>query len=238
LQRASTVVTLSKHAQQEILTLFPYLKNRVYAIPLAPSDLLQPIDKEKDLWPKIRSGYKIHSEFILAVGNLQPRKNLIRLVRAFASIRADLNRCQLVIVGKAQWQSSEVYSLVESLGLEEDVIFTGYVPDDDLRLLYNLATVFVYPSLYEGFGLPILEAMACGTPVIASRVASMPEVAGNAAILIDPYQEREIAGAIRRVVTDVSLAESLSRRGLAHAKQFSWARTAAKTRAVYESVMK
>jgi glycosyltransferase involved in cell wall biosynthesis len=233
LLRAKAVLTLSNHAKAELVDAYPGLMGRVHVTPLAPSPIFRPID-DSLLSKAVRLRYGLKQDFIMAVGNLQPRKNLIRLIRAFASIRDSLDQCKLVIVGKAQWRASRILALVQSLGLTEDVRFTGYVPIQDLLVLYNMARAFVYPSLYEGFGLPILEAMACGTPVISSNVSSLPEVAGDAAVLVDPYREDDIARAIQQVVADAFLAESLSTMGLQHVRQFSWERTAHETMGVYE----
>jgi glycosyltransferase involved in cell wall biosynthesis len=236
LRKASAVLTLSEHARQEIVELYPYVKNKTYVTLLAPSSLFHPLDQEESL-AFVRRQYGLASEFVLAVGNLQPRKNLLRLVKAFAAVCRQRPEAQLAIVGKAQWQSSAIYKAVQDLGLERSVIFTGYVPDDMLVQLYNAAKLFVYPSIYEGFGLPILEAMACGTPVITSTTSSMPEVAGQAALLVDPYLEEQMAQAISKVLDDVGLASSLSRAGLHRAQQFSWDRTAKQTLEAYRAVL-
>ena len=236
LRRASAVITGSMHAKQEILGFYPFLDGKVHVTPDSPGPLFQPIGEKQSL-QAIQSRYGIRTEFILAVGNLQPRKNLLRLISAFASIRGQRGPIQLVIAGKAQWQSSAVYAAVRRLGVERDVAFTGYVIDEDLVLLYNAAKVFVYPSIYEGFGLPVLEAMACGTPVVTSNTSSMPEVAGDAALLVDPYQERHIESAIQQILTNSELASSLSRKGLKRAQGFSWHRTAQQTARVYQAVL-
>jgi glycosyltransferase involved in cell wall biosynthesis len=235
LRRAQAVLTLSDHAKAELLDAYPGLVDRVHVTPLAPSPMFQPID-DSSLLDTIRQRYGLKHDFVMAVGNVQPRKNLIRLIRAFALIRDSLNGCQLAIVGKAQWRASKAFDMVQSLGLKEDVRFTGYVSTEDLLALYNAARVLVYPSLYEGFGLPVLEAMACGTPVICSDATSLPEVAGDAALLIDPHREDELARAIQGVVLDASLAESLSTRGLRRAREFSWKRTADETVGIYRKV--
>jgi len=236
LRRVSAVITLSRHARQEILDVFPYLNGKVHVTHLAPSPLFRP-GAEKELLQRVRSRYRIASEFVLAVGNLQPRKNLVRLINAFASVRRRIGPIQLVIVGKAHWQSSVVHTTVRRFGLEHDVVFTGYVPDADLALLYSAAGVFVYPSVYEGFGLPVLEAMACGTPVVASNTSAIPEVAGDAALLVDPYQEEQIADALELVLTNHDVTRSLSAMGLIRAQQFSWRRTAQEALSVYQTVL-
>jgi glycosyltransferase involved in cell wall biosynthesis len=144
----------------------------------------------------------------------------------------------LVIVGARNfWKSSPVVKEVKELGLKSYVRFTGYVPDEDLPAIYSGADLFVFPSIYEGFGLPVLEAMACGIPVVTSNTSSLPEVAGDAALLVDPYSVDEIAAAMRRVLCDPDVAAELCAKGLQRAKQFSWERTARETIAVYEKVL-
>jgi glycosyltransferase involved in cell wall biosynthesis len=236
LRRASAVITLSSHAKQEILTFYPFLEGKVYDIPLAASSLFRQIDEVESL-NKIRLRYRLDHDFILAVGNIQPRKNLNRLIQAFKSVRQKINKVKLVIVGQAQWQASAIYAAIRQNGLEKDVIFTGYVTDEDLVLLYNSARIFIYPSLYEGFGLPILEAMSCGTPVITSNLSSMPEVAGDAALLVDPYSDEHMVDAILQIWEDESLALSLSERGLYRSQNFSWHETALKTLMVYKKIL-
>lgn len=238
LRRAGAVLTISEHARQEIMAGFPYVADRVVSVPLAPGSQFRPI-RDPSLLAAARARYGLTEPFWLMVGNLQPRKNVRRVVRALAlADDSAANRaCQLVIVGQAQWRASDVYAEVEQLGLQERVIFTGYVPDEDLVLLYNAAAAFLYPSLYEGFGLPILEAMACGAPVVCSNVASMPEVAGDAALLIDPTDAEALAMALRRLATEPELRADLATRGPARAGAFSWARAAAQTLAVYAGLL-
>lgn len=236
LRRANGVITLSESAKQEILWFYPFLENKVYVTPLAPSRLFCPVT-DQDALRAACARYGIHSDFVLAVGNLQPRKNLSRLIEAFAAVLPQVESLQLVIVGQEQWQSSALYDMVHRLDLAERVLFTGYVPDQDLVLLYNAAEVFVYPSVYEGFGLPILEAMACGTPVVTSNTSSMPEVAGDAAILVDPYSVEQIAKGILSVLTDFELRQDLIERSLKRAVQFSWGKTAQQTLEIYCQVL-
>jgi glycosyltransferase involved in cell wall biosynthesis len=172
--------------------------------------------------------------FVLALGNLQPRKNIQRLVEAFAiARRAPDFALSLVIAGKAQWRESQVHAAVAQAGLEDSVVFPGYVDEADLPALYSAAALFAYPSLYEGFGLPPLEAMACGTPVVCSHVASLPEVVGDAAVTVAPTDTEALAQALLDVLTQPGLHASLRARGLRRAAQFSWDRCAAETLAVY-----
>jgi glycosyltransferase involved in cell wall biosynthesis len=176
----------------------------------------------------------IRSPYILAVGNLQPRKNLSGLIRAVGELkRKTPGSFQLVIAGKAKWRESDLFSEIRQLGLESDVCFLGYVSDETLTGLYRQATVFAYPSLYEGFGLPLLEAMACGVPVVTTRSTSIPEVVGEAALMVEATDTAALADAIGRVLADESLRAALREKGLKQAARFSWERTARETWNIY-----
>ena len=178
--------------------------------------------------------------YVLSVCTLEPRKNLSRLVRAFAALveREPLDDARLVLTGPEGWKVRELFELVDGAHAVRDrIILTGFVADDDLSALYSGAGVFVYPSLYEGFGLPALEAMQCGAPVITSSTTSLPEVVGAAAITIDPTDQDALAQALLRVLTDPELALELRRRGLARSDTFSWARTVADTVAAYRAML-
>jgi len=237
LHAVDAVITVSSHARDEILTFYPHLQGKVHVtLEAASSKLFKPINDVR-AFERMQSEYEIDANFILAVGNLQPRKNLSRLIEAFSRIRENGNPLQLVIVGKSQWQSSDIYTLVKKLDLDDKVVFTGYVPDEDLAVLYNMAAVFVYPSLYEGFGLPVLEAMNCGTPVITSNCSSLPEVAGDAAILVDPYSTDAISAAMEKVLNDNKLERDLSVIGKDWSGKFSWAKTAESTMDIYQKII-
>ncbi|MDD5491404.1 MAG: glycosyltransferase family 1 protein, partial [bacterium] len=182
---------------------------------------------------KVLQRYNIQTHYILFVGTMDPRKNLIRLIQAFRKVKEEQNDLKLVIVGnRGELYSEELQEQVAT----GDIILTGYVPEEELVYLYNGASIFAFPSLYEGFGLPILEAMACGAPVITSNVYSMPEVAGEAASLIDPENAKEIAAAIGRLINDQEFRKGLVAKGLARARQFTWEKTAIKTLAIYQEV--
>jgi glycosyltransferase involved in cell wall biosynthesis len=237
LKRASAVITISEFSKKEILYKFPFLQNRIYVTYLSPGSIFFPIS-DSLLNKSICSRHGIDTDFILAVGNLQPRKNLLRLIKAFSIIKTKFPSVRLVIVGKAQWHASEIYALVRKLGLENEVIFPGYITDDELVVLYNAAQVFVYPSIYEGFGLPVLEAMACGTPVVTSNSSSLPEVAGIAALMVDPNSEEEIARAILSVLSNPELQNRLKNAGPVQAAKFIWEKTAMDTVEVYREVLK
>jgi glycosyltransferase involved in cell wall biosynthesis len=180
----------------------------------------------------------IEDDFILFVGTVQPRKNLLTLVRAFDQIVRDTShRPQLVIAGAEGWLMDELFALIKSSAIKDRIRFTGYLVDDDLRALYSSCTLFVYPSIYEGFGLPPLEAMACGAPVIASDIATFQETLGDAAMLIDPNDAEALARGIVECLEDEARRQALSQRGQEHAKMFSWERTAQLTLDVYRKVL-
>ena len=194
----------------------------------------------------VRARYGLSGSYFLHVGTLQPRKNLIRLVRAFASLLASGDgrptplpeRLQLVITGKKGWLYDELLEEVQKLGLaaEGRVVLTGYAPDADLPALLSGAVAFVFPSLYEGFGFPVIEAMSCGTPVVCSNASSLPEVAGEAALLVDPVDVAALAAALGRVAADEGLRRELSERGLRQASRFSWRQSARQALEVMEEV--
>jgi len=183
-----------------------------------------------------KARYGIADDYVLFVGTLQPRKNLIRLIQVFSNLQSPISNLQLVIAGKKGWLYQEIFRRVKELGLETKVVFTDYVPEGDLPALLSGARLFVFPSLYEGFGLPVLEAMACGTPVVCSNVSSLPEVAGDAAMLVDPLEVGGLAAAMERVLGGEELRAELIERGFQQARKFSWERCARETLNVLESV--
>jgi glycosyltransferase involved in cell wall biosynthesis len=232
-RRARAILTLSEHSRRDIHAIYGAPLDRIHAIPLAPDAIFSAPPAPADV-EQTRRARGLSDPYILAVGSLQPRKNLVRLVRAFASAKkARPTPHKLVLVGKPAWPKSELQTAIRACGMESEIVFTGYVSDAELARLYYGAAFFIYPSLYEGFGLPIVEAMACGIPVIASQTSSMPEITGDAALLIDPRQESDIAAAIDRLRFDETLRRSLAERGRERARHFSWKKTAAATRNVY-----
>lgn len=235
LRRANAIVTLSDHARAEIIDWLPTLADRVFVTPLAASSLFRPIPRDHGADTLRRFG--IRGRYVLAVGNLQPRKNLERLTNAFAALHDRHRDVQLVLVGKDHWQSGRIHDAARTLYAHDAVVLTGYVSTADLVALYSGADVFAYPSLYEGFGLPIVEAMACGAPVITSSTTSMPEVAGDAALLVDPYSIDSIAGALDELLGSEDRRRELRDAGLRRASTFSWRRTAEDTMLIYERVV-
>jgi len=183
----------------------------------------------------VRERYQLRGRFVLFAGNVKPHKNLERLIRAFARVRAQEGNedLRLVLIGDDVSRYGSLRRAVEESGVRQDVRFFGFVPHGTLAALYRMAAVFAFPSLYEGFGLPPLEAMACGTPVVTSRISSLPEVVGEGALLVDPYSEEAIAQGISRVLDDDELRRRLVERGLERAAQFSWERSVRSIHAGY-----
>ena len=188
----------------------------------------------------VAARYGLPPRYVLAVGTLEPRKNLTTLLEAFARLRRDGEvdaDLRLVLAGARGWLDEPIFATVRSLGLEDAVRFTGFVDDADLPAVYSGAALFVFPSLHEGFGLPLLEAMACGVPVVTSNISSMPEVAGDAAVLVDPRDTDGLAAAIARLLRDEALRDRLREAGIARARQFSWEATARRTLDAYASLV-
>jgi glycosyltransferase involved in cell wall biosynthesis len=184
----------------------------------------------------VRARYGLGADYLLYLGTLQPRKNLVRLVEAFACLRSRAADLKLVLAGKKGWLYDELFDRVKSLGLEGRVVFSDYIAEDDKAALLSGALALVYPSLYEGFGLPVLEAMACGTPVLTSNVSSLPEVAGDAALCVDPLDTDAIATGMSRLIDDADLRRTLVQRGYDQVRKFSWANAASEVLQVLETV--
>ena len=180
--------------------------------------------------------YGITGSFLLNVGTVSPRKNIPTLLRAFAQVSRHVSDITLAIVGRLGWKYRQVTQTLDELDLQKRVIFIGSVPDEDLPMFYTAATMLVYPSVYEGFGLPPLEAMACGCPVVTGDTSSMPEVVGDAGILVDAHDDTAVASAILRVGADEGLRRRMSEKGKLRAAAFSWEKTAIKTIEVYEGM--
>lgn len=186
----------------------------------------------------VRQRYNIPEQpYLVSVGTVQPRKNYARLVAALAALGPAFADVHLVIAGGRGWLDSPIFQAVADYGLAERVHFTGFVRDEDLPALYSAATCLAFPSLYEGFGFPVLEAMACGTPVLTSNISSLPEVAGDAALLVDPYDVEAMAEALRRLLTDETLRASLVRQGYEQVRRFTWARAAEQLSGIYRSML-
>lgn len=236
-RRATAVITVSHHARQDLMRILKLPSEKIHVIHEAAPDHFQPVNDPTER-EQLRNRYHLPEKFILFVGTIEPRKNLPRLIRAVASLRQRNSDARLVIVGPNGWLvNGSLEREIESLGLQDAVQNLGYVPQEDLPGIFSLATVFAFPSLYEGFGLPPLEAMACGTPVLTSRHSAMAEICGDAAYLIDPQDEAAIADGLATLLADADLRAHLRQCGLARAKQYSWERTARETAVVYQKAL-
>jgi len=237
-RRAAKILTLSEHTRRDVIDTYGVAPAVVSAIPLAAPAHFCRVTQDKEL-QRVRHTYGIDGDYVLSVGSIQPRKNLVRLIKAYAELRGARagNRCpKLVIVGRCAWLYDETLRALEQTGVKDSVVLTGYVPEPDLPALYSGALCFIYPSYFEGFGLPPLEAMKCGAPVIVGNATSLPEVVGDAALQVDPFDVSAIAGAMDQLINNSELRAELSVKGLARAKMFDWKVTAQRTLAVYEQV--
>jgi glycosyltransferase involved in cell wall biosynthesis len=234
-QRAARIATVSEYSRQDLLRTYRLSPEKVAVTYNGIESHFTPHSVSSNEADEIRRRFGISRDFLLAVGSLQPRKNLVRLIRAYAKLRAEHSGFapQLVIVGRKLWLADGIFAEVRRQRWAEDVILTGYAADADLASLYRAATAFVYPSLFEGFGLPPVEAMACGTPVVTSNVSSLPEIVGNAALLIDPGDEEALAAALLRIVNDQPLRAKLREQGIVQAGKFTWRAAAEKTLQLY-----
>jgi glycosyltransferase involved in cell wall biosynthesis len=235
-RRAAAIIAISSATKRDIMRILRVPAEKIHVIHEAPAASFRPMDRETAL-KVVGKDKAVPERFVLYVGTIEPRKNLVRLLQAFAHLwHNHVVPHKLVLVGQRGWKEEPVFRAVETLGLQEAVLFLGYVPQERLVALYNLAEALVLPSLYEGFGLPVVEAMACGTPVITSRKGSLGEVSGEAAEFIEPASVESIAEALRRVLNDPNRQAELSHHGLAHASRYSWDVAAQRTRAVYSQV--
>lgn len=233
LRAVKHVVAISEAARRDLLAAFPVSPERVTAIPLAPDPRFQP--QSAKTIAAVRAHYALPESFMLYLGINKPHKNLVTLLDAYAQLPPSAPL--LVIAGAWDDRYPESRQRAVALGLTERVRFLGPVADAELPALYAAASCFVFPSRYEGFGLPVLEAMACGTPVACSNVSSLPEVAGNAALPFDPTDATAIAQVLARLLDEPSLSDELRARGLAQSARFTWERTAAQTLDVYRKLL-
>lgn len=233
IKKADHIIAISESTKRDIIKYYNVPENKIAVALLAADNSFRPItDSSANTY--IKNKYGIDTDFILNVGVLFKRRNIVRLLEAFSMLKRDKNiEYKLVIVGPGK----EYFNLgahIEKYGIKSEVIYLGYVQQEDMPLLYNAASFFVYPSLYEGFGLPVLEAMSCGKAVITSNVSSLPEVIGDNGLLIDPYNTEELSEAILCLIRDIPVREELGRRALTRSKTFSWDRMAQQTIKIYE----
>jgi len=234
-RKARHVIADSENTRQDVMRLLQVPPERVTAVPLGVTAHFRPPDPAAI--EAFRARHDLPECYLLYLGTLEPRKNLVTLVRAYARLREQGLEWPLVLAGGKGWLYEDIFRAVEEWNLGEHVRFPGYVSYEEQPLWYGGATIFVYPSTYEGFGLPVLEAMACGTPVVTSTAGSLPEAAGDAGLLVECRDEEQLATAIARLAGDANLREDLRQRGLARAAEFSWARTAEETVQVYKRAL-
>jgi glycosyltransferase involved in cell wall biosynthesis len=235
-KRAERIFTVSETSKADILRYCDVPAERIIVVYNAIDERFS-APPDLDAVERVRERYQLHGPFALYVGNIKPHKNLERLIDAFDLVRrSGFERLELLIIGDQISKYPRLRRAVDRHKLHKHVRFLGFVADDTLAALYRLATVFVFPSLYEGFGLPPLEAMASGTPVVTSNRSSLPEVVGDAAVLVDPYSAASIAEGIQRVLGDADLRRTLTQRGLARAAEFSWDTSIRRIREVYMDV--
>ena len=235
-RHAAQILTLSEFSRRDVIETYGIDPERVAVTPAAAAAHFRPVTNETDL-RRIRATYGIEGDYVLALGSIQPRKNLVRLINAYSSLRKQRQNIampRLVIAGKRGWLEGETMRAAELSAAAHDIRFIGYVVEANLPALFSGAICFAYPSYFEGFGLSVLEAMQCGTPVIAGNRTSLPEVAGDAAVLVDPFDETAIAEALRSLVENPDRRADLRVKGLERAKRFSWQQTARLTLQAYE----
>jgi glycosyltransferase involved in cell wall biosynthesis len=240
--RAERVIAVSRQTRDDLVQQLQLAPEKVEVVYNGVGEAFRPASPTEVAAFRRRRG--LPQRFVLFLGTLEPRKNVVSLLEAFARLRdragtgGRSDGTKLVVAGAKGWYFERIFARAEELGLGDDVIFPGFVPAEELPWWYRAADCFVYPSVYEGFGLPVLEAMACGTPVVTSSVSSLPEVAGSAAITVDPQDVTALTEAIDRVIRDSTLREDMRHRGLQQATRFSWDRAASETAAVYREALR
>lgn len=234
LESADRILTPSQSTKHDLMTHFHVPAEHIKVAYPAVDEKYQVTDGSETR--AIIAKYGLPTPFILYVGTLEPRKNIPAILNAVSLLKKKGEQYHLVIAGKKGWKYQHIFELVHSLGIEKETIFTGYVPEADLPGLYNAAEIMVWPSFYEGFGLPPLEAMACGTPVITSNTSSLPEVVGEAGIMVDPHDNAALAASIESLMKDGDLRREMSRKGIVQAKKFSKQRFASEILHVYREI--
>lgn len=238
INNSKAILTVSEYSKNDILKFFPTVnENKIFVTPLAANSEFKPLAKS-DCKEYIKNTYKIDSPFILYIGGFSTRKNVKELILAFNKISSSLNKdYKLVLCGSVRDEGMKLQDLCKELLIDDKIIFTGFIPDSDLPMFYNSAELFVYPSLYEGFGLPPLEAMSCSTPVITSNLSSIPEVTKDCAILIDPYNSDELANSILSILNCNDTLIEYAEKGYRNSLNFTWKNTAINTLKAYEKIL-
>jgi len=237
-KKATRIITISQSTMNDITRVLNIAPEKITVIPLAVDDRFKEVAKQDEV-EKVKKKYQIPGDYILHIGTLEPRKNLAVLIDVFSRLISEkgTDGLYLVISGKKGWYYEGLFEKVKKLDLEKRVIFTGYIEDEDKPALYKGATVFAFPSLYEGFGLPPLEAMASGVPVVSSNTSSMPEVVGEAGILLAPTDKKRWVEALLNVYQNADLRKKMIARNREQIKKFSWEKTARETVRVYEEAV-
>ena len=233
-RRATALITISRASRRDLVALYGVSAEKIHVIYEAPAPHFRP--QPADVVDAVRQRYGLPERYVLTVGTIEPRKNLVRLLNAFERARDQGLVDALVVVGQRGWLYEDFFHRLEESPARAAVIMPGFVPDADLAALYAGATVFALPSLYEGFGLPVLEAMACGAPVLTSRAGALPEVGGDAAMYVDPEDVDAIAAGLEQYLRDRDLRAEMRKRGFEQAAKFSWEKTARETARVYEKI--
>jgi len=232
IKKAQKIIAVSNTVKKDIINHFNIPENKIEVVYHGVSPLFR-----KSTYKNVLEKYNLPEKYILFVGNIEPKKNLERLIKAFSLLRESTKlKHKLVITGKKGWKSDSVFKTVEDLGLREEIIFTGYFPEQDLPKLYSMSDLFVFPSIYEGFGIPPLEAMACETPVLASNRGALPETTGGNCLMVDPFDIESIVNGMYRLITDQKLRKESIKKGKEWVKQFTWDKTARRTIEVYKQV--
>lgn len=235
---ADMIIAISESTKRDIIRFLHIPEDKIKVIYPGVDFRLYRVIENPKLIELTRDRYNLPSRYILSVSSASVRKNYMGIIKAYHRLKQEAISCKLVFTGREHFFSEEMFDVIRDSGLEDDIIFPGYVPESDLPVLYNGADLVVYPSFFEGFGLPVLEAMACGTPVITSNVSSLPEVAGNAAIMVDPYNVDELAEAMWRALSQDSLKKEMVAEGLKQTRRFSWEKMARETLGVYKELLK
>ncbi|MHC1681617.1 MAG: glycosyltransferase family 4 protein [Clostridiaceae bacterium] len=230
------IITVSQFSKKDIIRAFNIPEDKIYVTHLAAEDIYRPLQKSKSKM-LVKKLYGISGDFILYIGGFSPRKNIIGLIEAFSKLLEIYKKEIFLVIAGTKGKSYEIYKQrTIDLNVENNVIFPGFIDMSHMPLIYNAAKLFVYPSFYEGFGLPPIEAMACGTPVITSNLTSIPEIVGNSALLMDPYDVDELSDKMYYALTDKSIRKALTARGLQRSKALSWENTAIKTLNAYKDI--
>lgn len=238
IEASDNIITVSEFSKKDIIRIFNVPEEKIKVTHLAADHIFSPLDKEKSKL-EIEKNYGVDEDFLLYLGGFSARKNVKSIFIAFSRIYKSLSKpYKIVIIGPSRDEHSYLTKLATTLSIRDKIVFTGFVPHEDLPKFYSAASVFVYPSLYEGFGLPPLEAMSCKCPVITSNVSAIPEVVGDGALLINPFDSDDLKNAIEKVLEDSSYRDEITLKGYERSKNFSWETTASETLKVYKDLYK